>query len=73
MNRFLEELEQLPVALMDLLAFYRSGGRELLHTWAARMVGRDRALFSGMGTSEFSPLAISARIRPFGQQTIARA
>lgn len=66
MSRFLEEVGELPEALLRMVAFYRSEGRERLDAWVERMRGCDQVIFSGMGTSEFSPLAVSPRLSAVG-------
>ena len=66
MSQFLEEIDELPKALSRMTAFYRSDGRERLNAWAEKMKSRNQVLFSGMGTSEFSPLAVQPRLSALG-------
>jgi len=62
MNRFLTEIEELPASLKALITFYRSQERARLTAWAERTSDCDQLFFSGMGTSEFSPVAIRRKL-----------
>jgi glucosamine--fructose-6-phosphate aminotransferase (isomerizing) len=66
MGRFEQEITEIPEALRRLVAFYRGEGCARLDGWVARLAGRNRLLFSGMGTSEFSPLAIRPALAAIG-------
>lgn len=66
MSRFLDEIAELPGALRRMAEFYRGEGGGFLEQWAARLKGRRVARFTGMGTSEFAPLAIRARMAKTG-------
>lgn len=66
MSRFLDEIAELPGALKRMVGFYRGEGGALLEQWAARLKGRRVALFTGMGTSEFAPLAVRGRLAKQG-------
>lgn len=66
MSRFLDEIRELHEALLRMVAFYRAAGRGRLETWARRTEGRAEVLFTGMGTSEFAPLAVRRRMASLG-------
>lgn len=66
MSRFLEEIDELPSALLRMVEFYRGDGRERLNVWAEKMRYRNQVLFSGMGTSKFSPLVVRHRLSARG-------
>jgi len=62
MTRFADEISELPEALGRLVASCRGEGRGALDGWAAAAARSSDILFAGMGTSEFAPLAVRARL-----------
>lgn len=66
MSRFTDEIQELPEALLRMVTFYRTEGRDRLVAWTAKLQGVNTILFSGMGTSEFVPLAIRPRLAETG-------
>lgn len=66
MNGFLTENNDLPRALGDLVRYYRTDGRDRLLALRGLKANRNTILFSGMGTSEFTPLFIQWRLRRCG-------
>jgi glucosamine--fructose-6-phosphate aminotransferase (isomerizing) len=61
-NSFLSELEQMPAALTSLIDFYREDGYDRLFAWRSLTEGKTEIIFSGMGTSNFSPMTIIPRL-----------
>ncbi len=67
MSRFLEEIQELPDALLRMVSFYKINGRERLLVWANKTKEcQHKVLFSGMGTSEFAPLAVRGKMASLG-------
>ena len=67
MSRFLEEIQELPEALIRMVSFYKTDGRERLSAWVEQTKEhRDMVLFSGMGTSEFSAIAVRSQLASSG-------
>jgi glucosamine--fructose-6-phosphate aminotransferase (isomerizing) len=66
MSRFTDEIHELPEALLRMVAFYRTEGLERLAAWTAKLQDVDTLVFSGMGTSEFVPLAIGRKMAEAG-------
>jgi glucosamine--fructose-6-phosphate aminotransferase (isomerizing) len=66
MSVFVRENEQLAEALEALLDYYAGAGSRVIGRW--REMAKDRAhiLFCGMGTSEFTPLAVTWRLARMG-------
>lgn len=62
MNSFLSELDQIPAALAALIDFYRKDGYDRLSAWKSLTEGKTEIVFSGMGTSNFSPMTIIPRL-----------
>lgn len=62
MNRFLAENNEIPQALMHLVNFYKTEGREQLMELRSIVDGRRELIFCGMGTSEITPLYIQWRL-----------
>jgi glucosamine--fructose-6-phosphate aminotransferase (isomerizing) len=58
MSQFLKEIAEQPECLLELAALYRGAGRARLQQWARLARRHRRAVFAGMGTSEFAPSAI---------------
>jgi glutamine---fructose-6-phosphate transaminase (isomerizing) len=65
-TRFQEEIEQMPGAIERLAAFYQGDGRERLLAFRGRAAGRRHILWSGMGTSCFTPEAVFPRLAALG-------
>jgi glucosamine--fructose-6-phosphate aminotransferase (isomerizing) len=66
MNEFLKENKELASALENLLVFYRGEGRAKLFEFRKRALEGRRLVFSGMGTSEFTPMMIEHRLSRLG-------
>jgi glutamine---fructose-6-phosphate transaminase (isomerizing) len=66
-SEFLSDIAMHPAALRDLVSFYRGEGQPLLDDWADQASKARRVVFSGMGTSEFSPELI---IQSLSQSTV---
>lgn len=67
MSQFTAEIQELPEALKRMVNFYKNEGRERLRVWTKKVKSaQNRLLFSGMGTSEFTPLAIRAKLASAG-------
>lgn len=73
MSRFLEEIQQQPDALREVLAFYRSEGGSRLQA-AKELCDRKESqlLFTGMGSSFFAPLAIRGELVEAGWRAEVR-
>lgn len=63
MSHFLQNIKEIPISLSRMIAFYESEGYHRLTAWADLMRNRNELIFSGMGTSEFTPLFIRHKIR----------
>jgi glutamine---fructose-6-phosphate transaminase (isomerizing) len=72
-SRFLEEIQQQPEALREVLAFYRSGEERRLQA-AKELCNRKEGplLFTGMGSSFFAPLAIRGELVAAGYRAEIR-
>lgn len=66
MSSFLQENEDLPRALSDLVRFYRGEAKARLGELRSLKGSRRGLLFSGMGTSELTPLYIQWSVRKAG-------
>lgn len=67
MTRFLSENDELGEALMDLVRSYRTAAyRDRLREFRDRVVNAHGIVFSGMGTSEFTPLLIASGLSHLG-------
>lgn len=67
MTRFLEEVQELPEALLRMVSFYKTDGRERLLAWAQKTQEcYNKVLFSGMGTSEFAPIVVRSKMAAAG-------
>lgn len=66
MTAFQQEIEEHPDALRALVACYRGDGMRLLLEWAARAREAGRVIFTGMGTSEFTPEMVLAALAQRG-------
>jgi len=58
MNRFLEEVREMPCALRRLADYYAGEGHRNLQRFAEIADGCGEIIFAGMGSSESAPLAI---------------
>jgi len=68
MNRFVEENKDLPQALRNLIAYYRSPeGSALLDRWEGIASGKGSLFFAGMGTSEFTSRDFAGRLLSQGR------
>ena len=66
MTEFLKENEDLSNALDNLISYYRTEGRERLKKFRAMIDQSKQLVFSGMGTSEFTPKLIEHRLADNG-------
>lgn len=66
MNNFLSENGDLSKALLDLIKYYRSIGKELLKDLKSVLTDKNEYIFYGMGTSEFTPLSIQWALARLG-------
>jgi glucosamine--fructose-6-phosphate aminotransferase (isomerizing) len=66
MTRFRSEVEQMPAALLRLAAWYGGEGSGLLLDMGRRLRGARNVVWSGMGTSWFTPEAVFPRLRAAG-------
>ena len=56
---FQREIKEQGEALRRMVEFYRNGGRPLMRQWKTMLKNtRGNLLFTGMGTSHYSPLVI---------------
>jgi len=62
LTRFLEEVNEQPQALFNLVSFYRNEGARLLEEWKKLLNDHKDLVFCGMGTSEFAPLLIQDKL-----------
>lgn len=70
MIRFVEENGELPSALRDLVAFYRSPeGNGRLKAWEDLASPKEVLQFAGMGTSEFTSEAMANRLSARGRHS----
>lgn len=51
-TKFIEEVNQQPEALRNLISFYQKDGGKLLHLWQDHLNKYSNIIFCGMGTSE---------------------
>ena len=51
-TKFIEEVNQQPDALRNLISFYQKDGGKLLHLWQDHLNKYSNIIFCGMGTSE---------------------
>lgn len=58
MTRFLDEVNEQPGALLNLVFFYRAQGEGLLDEWRKLLEKYERIVFCGMGTSEHAAYLI---------------
>lgn len=72
MSAFLQEVEDQPKVLLDLVEYYRKEGRVLLQRWVERVWGTRGVRFVGMGTSKFVGESIGKGLaqRGFGSLTV---
>ncbi|MBU4201221.1 MAG: SIS domain-containing protein [Verrucomicrobia bacterium] len=71
-SAFLNEVAEQPKVLRELIAFYRGEGQRLLEKWAKLVKEASRVIFSGMGTSEFAPDAITVALAQQGIDATTR-
>jgi len=67
MTRFIEEVNEQPQALVNLVSFYEADGAALLKRWRGLLENHTRLVFCGMGTSEYVPLLIQAELLARGK------
>ncbi len=66
MTPFQNEIEEIPVALERLVAFYEGEGKERLRAFRGLLARRRSTVWGGMGTSWFAPEAIFASLSERG-------
>lgn len=66
MSEFMNEVNQIPEALMQLSNYYRNSGTKKIYEWIKKIRQKNRIIFTGMGTSEFAPYTIISRLDSLG-------